>query len=1009
MKMADSDRNIIIFNIFTIILMLLTVFPVYGKGSKEGDLSRADALIESRDFDEAVFVLTDFARRNPNEFDQVQRRLRGIYRIRDEFNRTADELIDTLINDPENNEKILNLSRHLYTLEKEDSPLLVNFVARNRELAAFNVYRNRLRSIMERGRAMLDAGDCPGAISVYTEGMNFMHDEFYTAAYGEDIETRARRETERLHTLAASFTQVSSQMGLIAAEYTRAANAGDLSRMNEIIVRLTPAMDVFIALKNNFYNSSETFSRILESVRAVNPNIGDRSHVAFIIMSINGRSDESIQEGMLGAFDTYWENSIGSCIRAVASYAENAKSASISAINAKNYPAAVSSSERIPVFIIQTNVFFNRHRLLLAGGNPQTISLYANTIAHADIPSFINLRSLNESNTYLQQAANVGIRLNAEAPARENNIAVSEDITAVQQARNNINSLLRSIQTIKTNALGTNTEITRHFENARLTAQFPTHIPDAVRAIDTINKIITEEDVKSANRYYALANQRIQDNLIERKIELERSKDYINGESRANESGEIIVYRYPAEALQTLTAMMASITTDLRSADAVIALYRNEPREVSQFEEIVNSNIKHQTAYTNLEEIRAEGLALVEISRRQSTQAIAYRQEGERHFREAQAAFQRRDYDTARDRLQSADSRFNSSLEIQESASLRQMRDTLLISLGQSVSAAQSEAIINEVRGLINGARNSYFNGSFQQAEENLVRARSRWSITSPDENEEIVYWLGIVRNALSMSSERVISPTAPLYPEMSQLLSQAQRNYEEGVRLVNSGQRASGIIKFDEARQLTREVRLMFPLNQEAGILDLRIEQFLDPAAFNALFEQRLRTAQARTRQRSMEAFADLQNLAEINPRYQNMRAILTQAEIDIGIRPPPPNPADVARSRELTASANRIYETSQAAQYEVALRQLNEAIIVNPENTEASRIRDRLLSRMNVPGAIILTNEDEADYQRALREHNAGNNLVAWALIERLMQNPRNRNITKVVELQQRIRSVL
>jgi tetratricopeptide (TPR) repeat protein len=245
----------------------------------------------------------------------------------------------------------------------------------------------------------------------------------------------------------------------------------------------------------------------------------------------------------------------------------------------------------------------------------------------------------------------------------------------------------------------------------------------------------------------------------------------------------------------------------------------------------------------------------------------------------------------------------------------------------------------------------------------------------------------------------------------MSQLLSHAQRNYEEGVLMINSGQRATGLAKFEEARQLTREVKLMFPVNQEAGILELRMEQFTDPAAFNAAFEQRLNAAVAGTKppQRSVESFADLQNLAEINPRYPNMRAIITQAEIDMGYRPPPPNPANIARSRELTASASRILEGNISTQYEVAIEQINEAIRLNPDNTDAARVKDRLLNRMSVPGAVVLTSEDEEDYQRAMRELQAGNNLVAFALVERLMQNPRNRNITKLIELQRRIQSVI
>jgi hypothetical protein len=243
----------------------------------------------------------------------------------------------------------------------------------------------------------------------------------------------------------------------------------------------------------------------------------------------------------------------------------------------------------------------------------------------------------------------------------------------------------------------------------------------------------------------------------------------------------------------------------------------------------------------------------------------------------------------------------------------------------------------------------------------------------------------------------------------MSQLLSKARMNYEEGVRLINAGSRINGLAKFDEARRQTREVRLIFPFNQDAGILELRMEQYTDPAAFNASFEQRLRTAIAGTKRRSIESFAELQNLAEINSKYPGIKGIITQAEIDMGYRPPPPDPRALARSKELSASANRILTENNSTLFEVALTQVNEAIALNPENAEAMRVKDRLLNRMSVPGAIVLSNEDELEYQRAVRELQAGNNLVAFAVVERLMQNPRNRNITKLIELQRRIQSVL
>ena len=226
--MAKFALRPIIFSIFACFLLLL-VDPVYGSGNRERELSRADELIEMREFDEAILLLTDFARRNPGQFEEAQKRLRRIAQIRDEFNQTADELIYTLLEHPDEDEKIFELTRRLYTLENENNPLLVNYLSRTREIAAFNVYRNRLRSIMERGRDFLDSGDSVAAIFVYAEGLDFMREEFYFSGFGEEIENNVRRETDNLNSILVSFRQATELLNLISEEYITALNSGEVS------------------------------------------------------------------------------------------------------------------------------------------------------------------------------------------------------------------------------------------------------------------------------------------------------------------------------------------------------------------------------------------------------------------------------------------------------------------------------------------------------------------------------------------------------------------------------------------------------------------------------------------------------------------------------------------------------------------------------------------------------------------------------------------------------------
>jgi len=1003
--MAKPVRLMVIIKIFTVFLLFTAISPLFGGGRQDSDLTKADALIKDKKYDEAISILSAFAKKNPDKLDLTQKRMRKIYQLQDEFNKSADELINTILNDPQNAEKILELSNKLYSLESDKNPILENFVSRTQEIAQFNVNRNRLASIMQRGCELLDKGDCAAAIQVYAEGMDFMRDEFYAADYGANIENEARTQTERINSIIASFQQTSSQMGAISAELIRAITSDGNSGISEITNRLALSADVFIALKQELYAADAVFAEILNVIRAREPEIVDRNHISFIRISINGRADENKQEGMLGAFDTYWKNSIEPVNTAIIQYLQKANSTALSAFNGGNYTDTISSLERMSDYTNVSPLFFDKHRRLFDGARPLTITLFGNNILREDIPPYLEIRALGESNNMLLQTANTGLRMNIDRSSLsrwyEGRINATTALSIEQQTRNTITGMQTTINSIRTNANQINTEI-----NAYGNIQCITNTLTAVNAF--YSQLVIEERL-SAQRYYTIAYNSLQNSLTARKKELETGDNFLKGESHTGSNGVVTVLRYPAEALTVLNTMLSALSVDLQNGNVILGQFNNEPSTVSSDADITSTRQKYQATVNELEGIRTQGLSLAGTARSRSTQAEAFRQEGERLFREAQTAYQRQNYDLARERIQRASDRFSDSLEIQESASLRQMRDAQLVSLGQQIAISENNAIIAEVRNLINNAQTVYFNGNFQQAEDILTRARNRWLITNSDDNEEITYWLGIIRTAMTASSDRVIPQTAPLYAEMSQLLSQAQRNFDEGVRFINAGQRSLGVAKFDEARQLTRQVRLIFPVNQEAGILDLRIEQFLDPTAFNASFEQRMRNAIAGTKRRSIESFADLQNLAEINPRYPNLKAILTQAEIDMGYRPPPPNPANIARSRELTASASRIFESNATAQYEVALTQLNEAITLNPQNTEATQVRDRLLSRMSVPGGIVLSSEDEADYQRALRELNLGNSLVALSLVERLMQNPKNRNITKLVELQRRIQSVL
>ncbi len=92
MIMAKSVYITVFIKIFSILLLFSAITPLFGGGRQDADLTKADALIKNKKYEEAISILTTYAKRNPDKFDLAQQRLHKIYQLRDEFNRTADEI-----------------------------------------------------------------------------------------------------------------------------------------------------------------------------------------------------------------------------------------------------------------------------------------------------------------------------------------------------------------------------------------------------------------------------------------------------------------------------------------------------------------------------------------------------------------------------------------------------------------------------------------------------------------------------------------------------------------------------------------------------------------------------------------------------------------------------------------------------------------------------------------------------------------------------------------------------
>ncbi|MDR0598049.1 MAG: hypothetical protein LBG14_06035 [Treponema sp.] len=998
--------------------LVAAVSPLSAGGARDGGLALADKLIADRQYDEAIRILTAYTEENPEKFSHAQKRLRKIILLRDSYNTLTSELLDVLTTDPDNSEKILDLTGRLEAIEPAKG-MALQFIAHVRELAVFGHNRRLLAQIMVEARGLLDQGDYVAAMRRYAGGLELYRDEFFSADHEESVEAWVRLYLRTLASSIEDFAVLFAPFRNAAAGINQVAFTGGedgLTRLRDYYARLSPLLERFIMLENAMAKAGNYFDEQLALLRQEDPGLGDRNYLAFASRVVRGRWNADIQEGLLGSVAKLWTSALAPFDDHLENAAETAYRNARAAQEGLNFPQARRQFELAAGYCALAMDYLDDWRRFYGGQNFQTYEYFDHTVIVFKAEEYLQYYSMNLASTSQMETGPLLDQYNRLASMKSTALEAWQQgrmdaqtaIARESEARSAYHDLAVKVEAVldRLNA-GGDALLEGRYE---LTGRREHFVPmaNALALFENMDANIFILENSAAIREYTVANRDLQGRVAEWKTMFAEGYRFFTGNSQSNAEGEYAA-RYPREALELFTRIDRESAQGLAEGRALIARYEGESLRFFREPRIAALYNGARSMAGEIEELRIRTLALEQTARTQAAQAEALEQEGDRLYREAQSALAQGNFDTARDRALRSGERYDASLEIQESAALRRVRDTSLIDLGAEITRLENEAVVREVRNLVNSARDSYFEGNFETAEEYLVRAMNRWQRINLEDDPEVSYWLTVVRGAVSLRAGRVIPPTAPLYQEMSQLLSDARKNFDDGIRLIGGNRRAEGLERFAEARKKTREVRLMFPVNQEASLLDLRMDQVIDPAAFNASFQRRLNEAVAGARQNSVESFADLQNLSEINPAYPGIRGLVVQAEIDMGYRPAPPDPRSLARSNELTAAARGIVDRNVRSQFPVALEQLNQALALNPSNSQAMSLKDRVQTEMGGGGSVVLNSSAEREYQRAVQALQQGNTLVAMTIVRQLLQNAEHRNSRRILDLQRRIESIL
>lgn len=994
------------------LMILMGAADSWALGRKEDPLVQADRLIADQKYDEAILYLSEFIKLYPDRFDQAQVKLRRITRIRTAYNEKAIALLETMVNEPTNEEKKIGMIRELENFEKNPSPAVRDFISQTKVLALFTFNRAKFEEIMEEGRFLIDSRRFAEAAQTYQRGFELYRPEFIDEEYdpvfvGEifgqeqtvidaiaDLETVGKNMESAFTELALTIA-AKDPIGFIPAKATAEAAALALADQRRLVVSAGRALEAAFA-----------------ELVSVDQNLTDSSYLPFAYRLILGRRTESELEGVAGAIDAQWTIAMGSVQNILETTIEETMGIANEAFATQAWQLAQDSFAEASQWIVRSLPILALWSLY----GPQELDEYSTPLGQAVLASKGSdfLRLLHLAETAADQSALAALHLGMDTEAsrladtgtgaldRARGLLLFQaSRAAFIQAAAGVEEL-RALSGDRADKLLGWSET--GFANESSLSIQGIHDGHLANALDKALMNETSAVAKAASFELGLiaaeaeaANER-----------LSLGRNFLEGLPSDDPTLPDAIFRFPSRSIAELAGTETNLVRIAADIQAYLTKYQSEPAYISAAATVLEWMDRGSTLGTTTAAELAETRTLAARAREQKQLADSSRLEAERRIAEASAALRANNFGTARERIERARERYLASLSFEQDPDLRRSSDALLAQIAAAILKAENDLVVADTRRLLTDGRSFYLQGIFDRAESTLLQARARWSTTNATPEVEVEYWLRLVQTALTVKTGRDIPSTAPLFPEMSQLLSLAQKYYDDGANLLNRGDKTSALRSFAQARQKIGEVKVIFPLNQTARVLELRIDQLSDAGEFNRKFARMFEEARTRinTGEDMTTAYSDLKDLEAINSRYSGLQALIALAEIRLGFRQPPPDPRAIAEARSLTEAARRIFDSGQVAQFSFARTQVERAILLDPNNTAASQLKDRIATYIGGDTTIVLNSSAETLYNQAVAFFTGGNYISARARLTRLGDIfPQGRSVQKVADLNSRL----
>lgn len=1050
--------------LFLTLLIFLTLAPVF---SQEKELDRSLDYIEAEDTDSDVMSLfeiqkliraTDYNRalqelhkyieKYPDRFDNAESLIRTIMSRRQRYSKLTERVIKVSTENPDDHITPSQIILEMKTLEKNPPEEIKTVITMLEDLHLFKYYAYLFDTIQTESSKLVKTNGADAAVTKIEEGFWIYKEEFQDQwADNPEIVKEAEKIENKLNEYLASFQNADfrKQFTSLIASFIKNVEDDKYEAANANLTQLQNIFTQYAKLRNNIVICGNEFGALYEKQKAIRPEITDASYLPFMQRFIAGVS--SIPDsGLVGVMDYEFTAKLEQMKTAVAKTSTKHSSTYLAALpkvitgesvdltnlgRMENYSSVIANYADMGK---KVNEFYS----LIDTGSKTKYNPYPQYNTALDYLTYISkkTRDLYPIATALNKEIALQKTLRTNLKTNKN----QEDYDSSKYIRQIFDSVssMSKITGTRESLMPENTDKAKS-DNGKMdwtknTNQYVTYVDELFKT--TQNTVIQswseisqsfiddaatyEKVIKDYNQYASVFQRGFAKPLTEAQynnFKQDPAALLAYAKAHASEKAENAKYFYPDLSL-VMTENMENVSKNYEQAmnsaqEEFEYNLQNHPewKNNKQITDIVNNSASYMNKKSvELASMRESASAVVSKAKTDIAAAEEAKKQGDKYYSDSVGAYNKEKFEQAEDLLVKASEKYTEALELKEDPELRSSIDKKQSELSMKIIDGRNEIVIRESRALYTKARNAQTADNYDDAEIFINQAIAKWAETHDEENEEFADLRNLINTAVSMKTGRVLTISDPLYAEMSQLLSIAYQYYDKGKVYYDKKQKEQGDAALVLAVENLQKIKKVYPINQEASLLMLKIDQLQDPEKFKAEFGQRINDAVAKCKSSAtqIEGYNELMTYYNLDPNYKGLKDTVYNIEIQLGLRERPIDNSAIARARRLTEEARSLYNSAgnDSDKLNRALDRVKQALALNPNYTTAEQLKDRIETKLGGSAVIVLSSADNALLTRAKNEYQAGRideaNLI---MIQLLNNNPQNIKVKSVSDLKKKI----